>query len=440
MSTSPAIVTLLPVILGPLFALGCLIGSFFFLRRKRLIDDLPTSKTQGVFIGLTELKGTAESDTPLESYLGRARCVQFKWQVQEHWSRMVTETYTDAKGNMHTRTRVESGWTTVADGEQSIPFYLKDDAGIIRVVPERADIHGNEVFDQTCGRDDDLYFSKGPVHEIANATHRRRFRETAISLHTMLYVVGQARERKDVVAAEIAYSSSAPVFIISTKTEKQVTRGFSIGFWSLLLLSLVLVMAGIGISAALAQAGIYWQPFAIGVAAFLLAAATGWLWTVYNSIVGLRQRVRQAWSQVDIQLKRRNDLIPNLVQVIEGYKKHEREVQQDVTEMRGQLSATPPGMPGDDFNGIASKLRVVVERYPELKASDMFLKLQQELTGTEERIAMARDYYNDIATFYNMRLGIIPERFVAALAGCRPRQLMSAGDFERAPVKVTLAE
>ncbi len=440
MNTSPETTALLSLVLGPLFALGCMIGSFFFLRRKRLIDDLPTSKTQGVFIGLTELKGSAESETPLESYLGKSRCVQYKWQVQEHWSRVVTETYTDGKGHMQTRTRVESGWTTVAQDGQAIPFYLKDDAGIIRIVPEKADIHGTDVFDETCGRDNPLYFGKGPSHEIANTTHRRRFRETAIPLHAMLYIVGQAREREDVVAAEIAYNSSAPMFIISTKTEKQVTRGFGIGFWSLLLLSLVLVMAGIGISAALAKTGVYWQPFAIGVAAFFVAAAIGWLWTVFNSIVGLRQRVRQAWSQVDIQLKRRNDLIPNLVQLIEGYKKHEREVQQDIAEMRGQLGATPPGIPGDDFNGIASKLLIIVERYPELKASDLFLKLQRELTGTEERIAMARDYYNDIATFYNTRLSIIPDRFAAALAGCKPQQLMSASDFERAPVKVTLAE
>jgi hypothetical protein len=71
---------------------------------------------------------------------------------------------------------------------------------------------------------------------------------------------------------------------------------------------------------------------------------------------------------------------------------------------------------------------------------DLFLKLQRELTGTGERIAMARDYYNDIATFYNTRLEIVPDRFVAAIAGCKPRQLMGASDFERAPVKVTLAE
>ena len=438
MDTSPEFTDLLPVILGSLFALGCLIGSFYFLRRKRLIDDLPTSKTQGVFIGLSELKGTAESDTPLVSYLSNTSCVEYKWQVQEHWSRVVTETYTDSKGNVRTRTRVESGWTTVAGDERSIPFYLKDDTGVIRILPDRASIQSNEVFDETCGLDSPLYYDKGPARSVPDSTHRRRFRETAIPLHTTLYVVGQARERQDVVAAEIAYNESAPMFLISTKTERQVARGYSAGYLSLLVVSLVLLMAGIGIASALGLPGISVVTYVIGIAAFLVAAGIGWLWTVHNSLVGLRQRVNQAWSQVEIQLKRRNDLIPNLVQVIEGYKQHERELQQDLTEMRGQLGATPPGEAGDDFNGLSSKLLVIVERYPELKAGEMFLNLQRSLTGTEERIALARDYFNGIATFYNTRLTIIPDRFVAALLGCRPRKLMSAGDFERAPVEVSL--
>jgi len=116
------ILPLLAVILGSLGALGCLIAAFRALRHKRLIDDLPTSKTQGVFIGLAELKGTAESETPLMSYLAGVSCVLYDWHVEEHWSRMVTETYTDAKGHTQTRTRVESGWKKIAEGGQSVPF------------------------------------------------------------------------------------------------------------------------------------------------------------------------------------------------------------------------------------------------------------------------------------------------------------------------------
>ena len=93
---SSGFLPLLSIILGGLGGIGCLIGAFRALRRKRLIDDVPTSKTQGVFIGLAELKGTAESEMPLTSYLAGTRCVQYTWQIDEHWSRTVHETYTDS--------------------------------------------------------------------------------------------------------------------------------------------------------------------------------------------------------------------------------------------------------------------------------------------------------------------------------------------------------
>jgi hypothetical protein len=174
-------------------------------------------------------------------------------------------------------------------------------------------------------------------------------------------------------------------------------------------------------------------------AGYLIVLILLWLWTTYNSLINLHHRVEQGWSQVEVQLKRRHDLIPNLVQVVEGYREHERETQTVLTELRQQMEATPSGVAGPDFKGIAPSLRVTIERYPELKASELFLKLQQSLVDTEQRIALARDYFNDIATFYNTRLEIIPDRYAAALARLRPATLMSAAEFERAPVGVNLA-
>ena len=431
---------LLSIVLGSLAALGCLVGVFWALRRKRLIDDLPTSKTQGVFIGLAELKGTAESETPLTSYLAGAPCVQYDWQVEEHWSRTVTETYTDSKGHTQTRTRTESGWTKVAGDSQSIPFYLKDDAGIIRVVPDGAKINSIETFDETASRSSPLYYGKGPQHEIANSTHKRRFHETALPLHTTLYVVGQARERQDVVAAEIAYDKNAPMFLISTRTEKQVSAGYGRWFWLFLVLGLMCAIGGAVARHMLSDnAELSWQPFVIASAGFLAVLAVGWVWAVYNSLINLRNRLKQGWSQVEVQLKRRHDLIPNLVKAVEGYRDYESETQRVVTELRGQAEATTPGVSGPEFKGMAPLLRAVIERYPELKASESFLRLQQSLVDAEQRIALARDYFNDIATFYNTRLEIVPDRFVAGMARLRPATLMSAADFERAPVQVKLA-
>jgi hypothetical protein len=432
---------LLSIVLGSLAALGCLFGAFRALRHKRLIDDLPTSKTQGVFIGLAELKGTAESETSLTSYLAGVSCVQYAWQIDEHWSRTVTETYTDSKGHTQTRTRTESGWTKVADGGQSIPFYLKDDTGVIQIVPDGAKIHNVKTFDETATRSSPLYFGKGPQSEIANTTHKRRFHETALPLHTMLYVVGQARERQDVVAAEIAHDKNAPMFLISTQTEKQISAGYGRWFWVLVIIGLICAIGGAVGRDLLADTnkGLSWQPFVEASLGFLAVLAIGWVWTVYNSLINLRNRMEQGWSQVDVQLKRRHDLIPNLVTAVAGYRDYESETQKLITELRGQAEATPPGAAGPDFKGIAPMLRVIIERYPDLKASESFLRLQQALVDAEQRIALARDYFNDIATFYNTRLEIVPDRFVAGMARLRPATLMSAADFERAPVQVKLA-
>ncbi len=430
--------SMLPVLAGSSASLGCLIGAFFALRRKRLIDDVPTSKAQGVFIGFVELQGTAETENPLTSYLAETRCVQYAWQVDEHWSRTVHETYTDAEGHTQTRTRTENGWTRVAGGGQSIPFYLRDDSGVIRIVPEGATIHGVKVLDQTCSRGSPLYFAKGPSGEVTDSTHRRRFMETAVPLHSTLYVAGQAREREDVAAAEVAHDKDAPMFLISTRTEKQVSRSYALSFWLWSILGLAAIIAGAIGHTMLETQSVLWQPPAIATGAFIAAVVLGWIWTAYNSLINLRNMVGQGKSQIDVQLKRRHDLIPNLVRTIEGYRTHEIETQKLLAEIREQIEATPPGLPGPDPKGIAPKLDIIVERYPELKASVSFLQLQHALADTEQRIALARDYFNNIATFYNTRLDIIPDRFVAAMARLRPQALLAAADFERAPIHIQL--
>ncbi|MCX6012533.1 MAG: LemA family protein [Chloroflexi bacterium] len=405
-----------------------------------MINDLPTSKTQGVFIGLAELKGTAESDEPIISKLAEVHCVQYNWQIDEHWSKVVHETYTDSKGHVQTRTRTETGWTKIAGDKKSIPFYLKDDTGLIRIVPEGATIQNITVFNETCSPNNSLYFGKGPSNEISNTTHQRRFHETALPIHTMLYIVGQARERQDIVAPEIAADKNAQMFVISVHTEKQLSSRY--GLWWILLLILGLAFAvgcaGTGGFLINSASTLFWQPYIIAACVFLIICILGWIWTVYNSLINLHHRVEQGWSQVDIQLKRRYDLIQNLVKTVEAYGIHEKETQILITELRGQEKATPPGVAGPDYQGVAIKLLAITERYHELKAGDAFLGIQKALVDTEQRIALARDYYNNIATFYNTRLDIIPDRFIAALARIHPQVLMGAADFERAPVIVNL--
>lgn len=409
-------------------------------KRHRLVHDLPTSKTTGVFIGLVELKGTAETEQPLTSYLTQSPCVWYQWQIEESWSRTVTETYTDNDGKTQTRTRTESGWTTVASGGEGQSFYLQDDCGVIRIQPTGAKIEPQNAMNQTCGRLDPLYYAKGPAGAIGDSDHRRRFVESVVGVHAALFVVGQARERTDVVAAEIAADNRAPLFLISTRTEQQVSRGFRIGFWLLGLLGLLLAVGGFaGRNAALHLEPDIGQYVALG-AGFAVAWLFGWAWSLYNGLIELRQRVRQGWANIDVQLKRRYDLIPRLVSTVTGLRDYERTVQTELAALRAQLQATPPGEPGPDPAGCLPLVRAVAEAYPELKANTAFLSLQTQLTDTEQRIALARSYFNDIATFYNTRLQVIPDRFIAKLAGLQPQVLMAVAAFERAPVSVKLAQ
>lgn len=113
-------------------------------------------------------------------------------------------------------------------------------------------------------------------------------------------------------------------------------------------------------------------------------------------------------------------------------------MQTELAALRAQLNATPPGVAGPDHGAISNTVAAIAERYPELKASDSFLALQKALSDTEQRIALARGYFNEIATHYNTRLEIVPEKFVARLGAMQPQTLMAANDFERAPVTVEL--
>lgn len=426
------------VLIGALIAVALLWGSLRQRRHARLLHDLPTSKTLGVFIGMVELKGTAESAEPLISYLAASECVYYAWTVEEHWS--TTTTSTDSKGN--TTTSRDSGWKTVAKGGESDPFYLEDEDGFVLIRPEGAKIEAMEIFEEKVTRRDALYYDKGPRAAVSDSDHERRFVEWAIPLHAPLYVVGPARERRDIVAPEIAAQRGAALYLISTRTEESVRSG--LGIWSWLWWSLGLIIASVPLGVALFDPSSGWEATpAVGaalLAAYLATWAGAWVWMVYNSIVSLRQRVRQGASLIDVQLKRRHDLIPGIVAVVGGLSSHEREVQETLASLRNQLNATAVGESGPNVAGVAAQLRVVIERYPQLKAQESFANLHKQLVETEQRIALARAYYNDIATQFATRLDSMPDGLVAKLGAMRKEPLLGAADFERAAVTVKLTE
>lgn len=158
-----------------------------------------------------------------------------------------------------------------------------------------------------------------------------------------------------------------------------------------------------------------------------------WFVAIYNSLIQLRLRVKNAWSQIDVQLKRRHDLIPNLVEVAKGYMKYEKETLENVIKARTQATqATAIKDKQDAENFLTSTLRslfAVVERYPDLKANQNMLKLHEELTSTENKISFARQYYNDEVTRYNTSINSVPTNVVASMFNFKGEELFELADL-----------
>ena len=145
------------------------------------------------------------------------------------------------------------------------------------------------------------------------------------------------------------------------------------------------------------------------------------LWVLYNGLVRLRNQVKNAWAQIDVQLKRRYDLIPNLVETAKGYMKHERETLEAVTNARNlaqQQSSAGAGQRAKaegELSSALSRLLAVVENYPDLKANQNFLALQEELTSTKNKISFSRQFYNDSVLRYNNQTQMVPSNIVAGM-------------------------
>jgi LemA protein len=161
----------------------------------------------------------------------------------------------------------------------------------------------------------------------------------------------------------------------------------------------------------------------------------------YNGLVSLRNRIENAWAQIDVQLKRRYDLIPNLVETVKGYASHERETLDAVIQARNAgMSAQGPHDQAEAENVLSGALKslfALSEAYPDLKANQNFAQLQEELTGTEGRIAYARQFYNDTVYRYNTKVQSFPANVLANMFRFSEREYFQADDESRGPTQVS---
>jgi LemA protein len=181
---------------------------------------------------------------------------------------------------------------------------------------------------------------------------------------------------------------------------------------------------------------------ALAIVAVVAAILLVFLFMTFNRLVALRNGARNGWSDIDVQLTRRHDLVPNLVETTRGYMNHERETLEAVTQARSQAMSAS----GADIvtraaaevalSGAVRNLFGVIEKYPTLKASQNFLLLQEQLTSTENRIAFARQHYNEVVRQYNTALAEFPRNLVAGMLGFGPSQMFAAEAGDRANVQV----
>ena len=160
----------------------------------------------------------------------------------------------------------------------------------------------------------------------------------------------------------------------------------------------------------------------------------------YNGLVRLRNRIDNAWSQIDVQLQRRHDLIPNLVETVKGYAAHEKDTLERVVQARNQaVAAQGPAAQGQAENVLTGALRqlfAVAEAYPDLKANQNFLNLQEELTSSEDRVAYARQFYNDTVLKYNNKIQSIPSNIIAGAFNFQEREYFEGEEEARSVPRV----
>ncbi len=180
------------------------------------------------------------------------------------------------------------------------------------------------------------------------------------------------------------------------------------------------------------------DPIYILIAVIVILAL--WVLVTYNGLVNLRNRVREAWSQIDVQLKRRSSLIPNLIETVKGYAKHEKGVLEEVTKARTALmgAKNPHEAAAADnmLTGALKSLFAVSENYPDLKASENFKQLQDELSDTETKVAASRQFYNTNVLDLNNSLETVPSAWVGSMFGFQKEEFFKATDEEKKDIEV----
>ncbi len=407
------------VILGSVIVwAGALWLWWAFLRRKRLIQDLPTSPTRAVALGCLLYIGVARSAQSEPSPQTGHECVWWK------------NTFYVEDG--------DNGWRKTGERQGGpIAFDLTDDTGSIPVRPRHAEVAGTKVMDGPYSPPVVSAHDPNPTlvtrYLAGQTTKKRRVVEHVIAEGDQVYVLGTAQLPWDEPEVYIGPDrTDGETFMIRVGGEGQALFAERLG----------VAVTGTAALAAAAAGGVAWSDGEYLVADAIQWSDVGWQWPaacvsfclvamalatlvfIYNGLMRLRQRVDAAWGLIDVQLRRRHDLIPNLARVAQAHAGHEHSVQTALAQLRSSVAADLPGEPSDDAVARADqairaetvaldRALAVIEAHPTLRAEETFGKLRAELIDTEDRIALARGFYNTSVQILHDRAGTFPGNIVA---------------------------
>lgn len=413
---------------GPLWFVGCAwLAGLLLARRteiygeRRWIENIPRSKAKGVMIGDNELVGEVRANSPLTAPYSQRDCIYYRSVLQEERERSVDD-----------GERTETFWVTLESDTARTGFELHDETGSIYVDPDGAELNiGERIVDDTFRSTDRRRGMRaGRGHQEGTTTGRRRRRESIIEDGTTVHILGYARIRDDGEGLEIADDEAGRLFEISTDSRHSIIAGRRVS-QSMTSVLAFLVWAAAPVVPMWDFEIFAGQPLMASVLMVLwLAIGLGWaslgpLRVIYNGLVALEHRRQRARSMLDVEYQRRASLIPKLAELVEAFASGEEAIQRQLAKLRNRHSGGDPDSMEleavdkavDEQTRALHRLFAITEQTPELKSDTHFQTLLQELTRCEDKIALARTYFNDSVERLNNRVKTFPDLLVAPIAG-----------------------
>lgn len=406
-----------------LISMTIILPTLYFRNLYKKMDDLVFKIERIPLMDVNEVtegvpfsgEGVVEAENTINSPHTNTPCVYYHYVIEEY-----------------RRTGKSSTWTVTKNEVNYVPFYIKDRRGNrIKVEPKGIDKDMSEFSFPISSK----YFAQKQYYSEIDGTYTVRYKslqtgfleskkrasEYVLKPGQKVYVIGMVKKNENGEMVVVEDNDWPLIISLKTKDEyiDEFRKGESVLFWSHIILSIGYTLFIISlISFGILNLLLFVPAFLIGNG-FILGST---LFTTYNRIIELEERCKNALSTVEIELKRRAELIPQLVNVVKGYKEYESTVQKLLTEVRTHVVLSSSESKG--LNSVSS-LIANIEKYPEIKASEQFKKLMTELTDTEERIAQTREFYNKTVLRYNNMISQFPTSLIALIAGKKKKDFLN---------------